>query len=510
MLIILYNEKKKIIFLLSLILIYPIIIIAQQSYYSEIYNPNQTYCSGFNILLDNTNFICVGISSANNNKKIIALKLDNNGLLDTFLNFGKQGYNYYPGASGSFIKTFDGGYAIGGGVENSQRDIGVLIKYDSNLNLSWKKFYGDTLSTTYTYLTIDQCKQTIDSGFILVGEIDASGQYNTDILLIKTDSLGNKKWQRTYNFKGADRGWNVIQTPDKGFLLGAGGYIATLKHSYDGLIIKTDGLGNEKWRKSIGSSSYDDYFCNVAISPDGNFVVGLATGVGIINPDHSYRKIRLLKISPNGTVIWDKMYGKAEGRNAMNQVIILDDGSIVSTGFIDPDSLQIGDSWGWILKTNTNGDSLWLRDYYYFNGHANANKLYGIKQTKDGGFIACGQVDSLVAVPKSILVLKVDSFGCDSPGCHHTGFREIEMSYQELVVYPNPSSYEINIDFDGFTKGETIEIFIYNSVGALIKQEKSSKNSHTKTIKINDLSSGIYYYRITSNSKFYSGKFVKI
>ena len=487
---------------------------AQQTYFNKIYNPYNTIAISRHIVVLDTVYLIGGLikDSSTYVNTLAILVIDNNGNLKKVMKPGKIGLPYGSGSSGSFNMLLDNSYIWAGQIRTSVKDIGFLIKLDSSLNKEWEKEFMLNNDTVYSYLGVMQTKQTYDNGYVLVGDVDASGQYNTDILLIKTDSLGNKVWQKTYSYIGVDRGWNIIQTHDKGFLIGAGGYIATLKHSYNGLIIKTDSLGNEQWRKSIGSSSYDDYFCVVENSPDGNYIVGLASGVGIINPDNSYRRIRLLKISPSGSVIWDKMYNKAKGGNALNQIIILDDGSIVATGFMDADSLQIGDSWGWMLKTNTNGDSLWMREHYYFNGHANANRFYDIKQTQDGGFIACGQVDSLPAIHQSIWVLKVDSFGCDSPGCHTVGINtSTPLSVRDIIVFPNPASYEITIDF-----GEAVQddgfVEIYNITGVLVSRRTrfaSKKYPNKIKIDVSQLKIGLYIGKVIfDNGYIRSFKFV--
>ncbi|MCF8296686.1 MAG: T9SS type A sorting domain-containing protein [Saprospiraceae bacterium] len=495
-------------------LVLPLLVSSQQTYFSKIYNPFNTDAIGRHVIELDSFYLAggVGIDSLTNYQTLVLLKLDKSGNLISKINPGRDSIKYYPGGAGSLIKTLDKGFVWGGAIRTSLRDIGFLIKLDSLLNKEWEKEYWQNNDTVYSFLSILQAKETCDKGYILIGEINGSGQYNTDILLIKTDSLGNKKWQKTYNYMGLDCGWNVIQTPDKGFLIGAGGYIAGNTQSYNGLIIKTDSLGNEKWRKSIGGI-YKDYYCVVKNLNDGNFIVGTTTALKQSSPEYPYSKIRLLKISPTGVIIWDKLYGPTRSFNGIGQLIVLDNDDIVATGFYLPDTFSVfqGDTWGWVLKINPNGDSLWMREYYRFNGHANVNKFYDIKQTQDGGFITCGQVDS-TNVPQHIWVMKLDSFGCDTPGCHTVGIEKVKVESKnaKVGVYPNPASDEINIEFKGFTKGETINIVIYNSVGLLIKQVKTAKNINTKTINIKDFSPGIYYYQIISNSKSYSGKFVKI
>jgi len=95
--------------------------------------------------------------------------------------------------------------------------------------------------------------------------------------------------------------------------------------------------------------------------------------------------------------------------------------------------------------------------------------------------------------------------------CLTLGIEDIsQMNNDKLQIYPNPATNEITFDFKNFTQEQDFEILIYNAVGIEVKKENLSKNDQNKTINIKDLNSGIFYYRIISNSQFYSGKFIKI
>jgi len=99
-------------------------------------------------------------------------------------------------------------------------------------------------------------------------------------------------------------------------------------------------------------------------------------------------------------------------------------------------------------------------------------------------------------------------YNCFSVGIEEESIGSTQTS--EIKLYPNPATSEITFDFKNFNQEQDFEILIYNAVGIEVKKESLSKNNQTKTINIKDLNSGIYYYRIISNSQFYSGKFIKI
>ncbi|MFA5032217.1 MAG: T9SS type A sorting domain-containing protein [bacterium] len=158
-------------------------------------------------------------------------------------------YNY--GRSGQ--QTKDKGYIItgsggGDGVSTSEWDI-WLIKTDSLGDTVWTKFFGETQGD-YGYCV----KQTLDDGYIIVG---ANGSYGT-AWIIKTDSSGNELWDKTYGGAYTNDCRSVQETTD-------GGYVV-----FGDLLVKTDSLGNIKWNRASGTSQYGT---GVQQSTDGGYIM---------------------------------------------------------------------------------------------------------------------------------------------------------------------------------------------------------------------------------------------
>ena len=117
---------------------------------------------------------------------------------------------------------------------------------------------------------------------------------------------------------------------------------------------------------------------------------------------------------------------------------------------------------GWIMKTDSSGNEQWYREYSLLHAPDSYNELYNIIPTNDKGFAACGSVDP--APPDTGIqnswVLKVDSLGCESPGGCWVGNNEIIVKTftpgKPYVVYPNPATDNINIEFHENSKGAEI------------------------------------------------------
>ncbi len=92
----------------------------------------------------------------------------------------------------------------------------------------------------------------------------------------------------------------------------------------------------------------------------------------------------------------------------------------------------------------------------------------------------------------------------------HSAIAELN-SKKQIRLYPNPARNEISFVYGSENMMDVEKLYIYNSIGQLIKQHSFEKNKQMFQLNISDLKSGIYYYHIfgVDNSKKYSGKFVK-
>jgi hypothetical protein len=469
-------------------------------YFSKAYCPEMVATSGGNILLTNSGYLFAGgyKDSLNHNLRLYLMHIDDTGNIEKLSTHGNDTVKYYGGIAGSIMQTNDSEFIWAAGKANNIKDFGSLIKFDKSFAKIWEMDYFYNNDTTYSYLWTGSIIRTNDNGFVLSGDI-TSTSFASDVLLMKTDSLGNELWRKNYAYKGVSSAWSVIQTPDHGFLVGGGAYVPYVDHTYQGLIIKTDSLGNEQWRRYPGSPDYDDCYCIVRNSPDGNYIVGSQLGFTPLYPSHyDFTKTRLMKYNNNGSVIWDKTYGSKSNWNTTTQVYVHPNGDITSCGFCytnDPFSVAVFLSSGWILKTNNNGDSLWMREHYHYPGTYSDNCLQDLKPTPDGGYILVGKTDSYPYIPQSAWVLKVDSLGCAVPGCQYVGMKELIIKNEELEMFPNPAAEVVTLKMPEFMKQEVLEVRIFNQLGQEVLRQPVASYNPLITIPIHTLPPGTYFVR---------------
>jgi hypothetical protein len=127
----------------------------------------------------------------------------------------------------------------------------LLVKTDSNGTEEWKKAYGGSLREVGNSL-----QQTSDGGFIMLGLTESFGEGGSDLALIKTDSLGNQSWIRTYGQADDDEGHCVRESSEGGYIL-LGATMSYGSQLWDYLLVRTNDRGGEMWHQTYGGAMPD-------------------------------------------------------------------------------------------------------------------------------------------------------------------------------------------------------------------------------------------------------------
>ena len=229
---------------------------------------------------------------------------------------------------------------------------------------------------------------TNDGGYILVGSTESYGQGYEDILLVKTDSLGDTLWTKTYGGPNVDVGTRVIQTNDGGYLIG--GYTASYgSGNEDALLIKTDSQGDTLWSNVYGGSS-DDKIFGMSKSLDGGYIISGKSGWSG----------SVIKIDSSGSTVWAKQYSSYYNLRNINQS---SDSSLYCIGN------YYGGNYDALLLTlnHSNGNVIWAKS---IGGNDND---YGksVIQTSDGGYAITGITYSFGSGSADMFFAKTDSLG---------------------------------------------------------------------------------------------------
>jgi len=174
----------------------------------------------------------------------------------------------------------ESGYiAVGHTTANQSFDL-LILKLDENGNELWRKIYGGDGFDTAEAL----CKT--DSGYMICGTTSSFGYGEDDIYLVNIDSSGDTLWTKTYGSTKSDLGRSIIPTSDGNFLItGATGLYdapgTTTGHNreIDVIKINPDGeilLENTFWIMSTHQNSYDEGF-DICESVRGGYIIAGST-----------------------------------------------------------------------------------------------------------------------------------------------------------------------------------------------------------------------------------------
>lgn len=258
---------------------------------------------------------------------------------------------------------------------------------------SWSRTFGGS-ENDWGY----SVQQTSDGGYILFGTTESYGAGNYDFWLIKTDSQGNKQWERTFGGSDIDWGWSVQQITDGGYiLLGYTESYGTGKE--DVWLIKTDAQGNKEWDRTFGGSEDDQGYSVQQASDGGYILLGYTESYGAGGGD-----FWLIKTDAYGNREWERTFGGSKDDRSVS-VQQTQDGGYILLG--DTYSYGIGSADLWLIKTDAYGNKEWERTF----GGSSRDKGWSVRQTADGGYILFGVTYSYGTGSADSWLIKTDAYG---------------------------------------------------------------------------------------------------
>lgn len=156
-----------------------------------------------------------------------------------------------------------------------------------------------------------------------------------------------------------------------------------------------------QWQKSLGGTGVEGSSIGstsgVQQTPDGGYVMAGTSfsSNGDVTGNHGGSDYWIVKLDPNGNLVWEKSYGGTQNDDA-NSICLTSDGgyAIAGSTFSHDGDVTFNHSTGnsdyWIIKLNASGNLQWQKSF----GGSMFDFAYSIQQTTDGGYIVAGTVST--------------------------------------------------------------------------------------------------------------------
>lgn len=243
----------------------------------------------------------------------------------------------------------------------------------------------------------EEVLQTLDGGYLVIGHGVPDGRTDADMFLVKTDGQGAVQWDRYIGGTGRDQGHALVMASQGDYVL-VGEYEQSPGNP-DAYMVRVNMQGDTLWTLKVGGTDRDALI-SVIQSQDGNFIAA-----GYTRSFGSGREaLLLMKVSPNGQLIWQQNLGPAgfwkgeelvEGPDGSLYIV----GSETDVGLINRNAL--------LVKTDSIGQFLWAQTYDW------NQKDYGqgLILHPDGSLVLVGSSIFIYPYFSTLNLVKVDSLG---------------------------------------------------------------------------------------------------
>ena len=400
--------------------------------------------------------------------------------------------------SSDIISTVDGGIVVLGyswDAPGARTGI-VLAKYDSSLSNQWTSYFSGT-SNDLGYSLI----QTSDNGFLAVGIDKSVGEIGA-CSVIKVNENGVLEWQQFYDTENKDIGIDVLELNDGSIftLINSSSFEGKLSNSSDYLsneashlmLIKSDNLGNEIWRKFYGNQKHS-FGKKIISDGNGDFLI---VGSSLNNTNGSF-DIILRKIDPSGIVIWRKNFG-GNGYEYGNNITVSPTGEILLTGYSNSFTSNLNPDL-FAIKTDNNGEEVWSLNFGGENAEYGNDGIF----LEDGNIALLGTTKSTIDGNENILLIKT------SPNGEILDTLNSSLTFNNPVplIYPNPAFSNFNIFFGHNSSTSNFKFTMFDLNGKVVINKLFDQILGNVTID-HKIKSGIYLYEINGNGLKHTGKLI--
>ncbi len=330
----------------------------------------------------------------------------------------------------------------------------ILVRCDSikDINIIRLDLYvdGDSISSTSNFpFILPFITNNFSNGFhsIYVKAVFESGsEYQSNPInvyinnfLVFSNAFGKENIH--------EEGLSILQENDSSFIILG-------NTAEDLLLLKTDRYGNELWTQYFGGSQIDNVKHLIRASGGGYFISGSSKSYGSGESD-----IWIIKASSSGLIEWNKNFGTSHNEYG-GSILENNDGSLLLIG--NGDLNNSGDQDIWLIKTNSQGDSLWSKTYGG-SGNEIGNDIVSIG---DSSYIILGSTSSFGNGGSDIFIIKIDGNGNEEWNLNYGGTSD---EFGQSIIHTSDNGFVILSSIESYGIGNNaVNIIRINSSGEII------------------------------------------
>lgn len=352
-------------------------------------------------------------------------------------------------------------YTVGTNTNSTWNHNVLIIKYDKDGNIQWKKEWGQsgTLENCWTCAVNSNGDLFVGGGIQFIGQ---SSPYYA--FMVKLESSGSSGvpgtntvvYPHTYGQEITTYRDIVVDDNDNVYACGSG----VNSGKQDAFVVKYDNLGQVVWQKKISrGSTYGEALESLAVDTSGNVYAA-----GYSNPNTGNGV--LVKLNSSGTVQYSKYIGSSGDYSTIGIACDSNDNVYV----IGKDSTNQSSGRDFlIVKINSSGTVQWKRSFGVFGRYSNG---YAISVDSQDNIVVSGSVYFV-------------------PGTHTGGY-----DYQNLLIarFPSDGSGTGTYSLNGYS-------FVYQSTTAGFGNLSPAFSATNASNSYNGLSAGLGGYGIRNSSQ---------
>ncbi len=357
-------------------------------------------------------------------------------------------------------------------------DIGGLVKLNATGNEIWFEYYA--VDWEWSFIPVSILEE--DDGYLTVG-VSGYTAFPNDMkgMLLKTDFLGLEQWRKEYNYGSLDdQLFAIDQTDDDGYILTGWAEDETFEY----WMVKTDSNGNEEWNATFGGDSEDYGHSRLCYqTTDGGYLMtGYTYSYGAGSAD-----AWLVKTDENGNMEWDKTYGTS-ARDVSWSMEDMDDGGYVVCVTMNLQGMTGDKDDIHLVKIDEDGNIEWIR----VCGGEGSQIANHIQQTSDDGFITAGRNGGYLSSSTDAMLVKFASVAAnnapETPNIDGPteGAPETEYTYNFTAVDPDGGEIYYTIDWGDGTTEEWMGPYLSGTMLTLT-HTYSEKGDYTIKCKAKDV-----------------------